>query len=136
MKNNWHRIGLALLVLVIMGLGYGGWCNNSDDDETDTGSSITVSAPSVVTATITSGNIMVTWQDNSDNETNFCLYVKAYDASSWSLYSSVIPANATSYSFPSSDLASSSGNFQLCLTAYDSDDGAESDASNIVSISW
>ena len=133
MKNKWHGMGIAVLVLVIMVVGYGFRCNQSED--TTSGSSVDVSAPSSLTATITSGNIMVTWQDNSDNETIFCLYAKSYSASSWTLYSNVIPANATSYSFPSYDLASS-GNFQFCLTAYDGNDGVESAASNIVSLSW
>jgi hypothetical protein len=115
----------------VMVFNYGG-CNSSSDS----GSSVTVVAPSNLVVTMASSNILVTWQDNSDNETCFCLYAKSYDASSWNLVSSLIPASATSYSFPSSTLGYAGSNFQFCLTAYDSNDSVESDTSNIATLSW
>jgi len=140
MKSKWYGMGIAVLLMAIMIVCYGGWCNSkSDDDDTSSGSSdITINAPSNLTATITSGNVILLWQDNSDNETGFALYVKAYNDSGWTLYSSLISVNSTSYSFPLSDLAEETGNFQLSLTAYYSEDNetAESSASNIVNISW
>jgi hypothetical protein len=121
-----------LALAYVMVFNYGG-CFNS---KSDSGSSVVVSAPSNLTATMPSSNILVTWEDKSNNETCFCLYAKSYDATSWTLYSNVIPAGATSYSFPSNTLGYAGSNFQFCLTAYDSNDGVESEASNIATLSW
>jgi hypothetical protein len=141
MNNKGHQIVIAVLaliipiIMVIMVVGISS-CKKSSSTSSGS-SSVTVAKPSSVTATVTSGNILVTWQDNSDNETSFCLYYRAYDATSWTLGTSTIPEDATSYSFPQTELTYGlSGNFQLCLTAYDSTDDVESKASNIVTISW
>jgi hypothetical protein len=117
-------------LLGIMATGYGGLCAPEDS-----GSSVTVAAPSNLAGTIPTVNIMLTWQDNSDNETAFVLYGKAWDATEWTLLTSTIPASATSYSFPASALGVT-GNYYFCLTAYNSPKGVESAASNIINLSW
>ena len=117
-------------LLGIMATGYGGLCSQEDS-----GSSVTVAAPSNLAVTKPGDNIMLTWQDNSDNETAFCLYGKAWDADEWTSLTNTIPASATAYSFPASALGVS-GNYYFCLTAYNSPKGAESATSNVVNLSW
>ena len=123
---------LLILLLGVMVTGYGGLCGKEDSGS----SGVTVAAPSNLAVTKPASNLMVTWQDNSNNESVFCLYAKAYNATEWTLVSNLIPASATSYSFPASDLGGAGSNFQFCLTAYNSPHGSESGASNIVTLSW
>jgi hypothetical protein len=122
---------LLILLLGVMLTGYGGLCGKEDSGS----SGVTVAAPSLLVVTKPAANIMLTWQDNSDNETSFVLYVRAYNATEWTVVSGVIPASATSYSFPAADLGAGS-NFQFCLTAYNSPHSSESGASNIFTLSW
>lgn len=140
MKNKWYGIGIAVLLLVIMVMGYGGLCSNEDDDTSSGSSSVTVNAPSSLAATVitgTSGSVIkITWQNNANNVNYFCLYQKSYSASSWTLYSNTIGATVTEYSFPAKDLSDPPGNFYLCLTAYNSDKSVESEASNIILVTW
>jgi hypothetical protein len=136
MKNIIFRIGIAVLVVTIMAVGYGGWCDNKKDDTSAGSSTVTVEAPSALTGTVTAGTITLNWTDNSSNETSFGLYVKEYTASGWSIYTASIPANATSFSLPASNLSASPGNFQFSVSAYNSTANVESTASNIISLSW
>jgi hypothetical protein len=89
-------------------------------------------APSNLTATVSGGNVILTWIDNSSNESGFRVYRrqqigKGKKWGSWTRLSTTA-AGATSYS----DLNVASGSYQYYVTAYNS--SGESAPSNTVGV--
>ncbi|MFH1227646.1 MAG: hypothetical protein V1701_07065 [Planctomycetota bacterium] len=125
-------IGMILFVAVISFYG----CHGKE--KSDSGSSA-VATPSNLaytkitnTATSATTNIIFTWSDNSDDETEFVLYVRAFGATDWEVAASGIPADVTSYSLLTSTL--NGYNFQFCLVAYNGNDSIQSEASNTLTV--